>query len=336
MAKTTITDIVVPSLFERYTVERSATKSEFFSSGIVYRSPVYDELASRGGRTVELPFWQDLAGDRQILSSSASLTPQKITAVQDSAFIHNDAQAWSVNHLASVASGEDPIGVIINLIASYWARQNEKVLLSSLKGIFASSSMSGNKLVIASESTGGVSDSTRLNGSTFIDATAKLGDSGDALTAIAVHSVTEATLRKYDLIDYVPDSSGVARIKTFQGRRLIVDDNLPVRSGTTSGTVYTSYLFGDGAFVCGFASLDGKPVDGGFGTEGVEFARVPLDSDTLLINRRRFILHPRGVKFTAVSVSGASPTNAELENGSNWTRVYENKNVRIVAIEHNN
>ena len=47
---------------------------------------------------------------------------------------------------------------------------------------------------------------------------------------------------------------------------------------------------------------------GGFGTEGVELARVPLDSDTVLINRRRYILHPRGVKFTSASVAGDSPT----------------------------
>ena len=77
-------------------------------------------------------------------------------------------------------------------------------------------------------------------------------------------------------------------------------------------------------------------LQGGFGTEGVELARVPLDSDSVLINRRRYILHPRGVKFTSTSVAGDTPTNAELETGTNWVRVFENKNVRIVAIEHNN
>ena len=41
------------------------------------------------------------------------------------------------------------------------------------------------------------------------------------------------------------------------------------------------------------------------------------------------------MKFTSASVAGDSPTNAELENGANWARVFENKNVRIVAIEHN-
>ena len=64
--------------------------------------------------------------------------------------------------------------------------------------------------------------------------------------------------------------------------------------------------------------------------------REALASDTLLINRRRYILHPRGVKFTSASVAGDSPTNAELETAANWVRVFETKNVRIVAIEHNN
>jgi hypothetical protein len=83
------------------------------------------------------------------------------------------------------------------------------------------------------------------------------------------------------------------------------------------------------------APLSGEPLQGGFGTTGVEVARVPLESDTVLINRRRYILHPRGVKFTSAAVAADSPTNAELENGANWTRVFENKNVRIVAVEHN-
>jgi hypothetical protein len=46
-------------------------------------------------------------------------------------------------------------------------------------------------------------------------------------------------------------------------------------------------------------------------------------------------MHPRGVKFTSASVAGANPTNAELENAANWVRVWENKNVRVVAVTHN-
>src|SRR5512147_215702 len=336
MAKTAIADIIIPTKFEQYAIERTAELSAFGQCGIVESDPVFDELAAGGGRTVDMPFWKDLSATRQLLSDAASLTVNKISADKDIARIHNDAQAWSVNHLAKVISGDDPMQAIVDLVAAYWARIDEGLIVSCLKGMFAAASMSGNLLAIHSETVAGQNASTRLNGSTFVDACAKLGDVSDRLTAVAMHSATEAALRKLDLIDFIPDSEGKAMLRTFQGRRVIVDDNLPTRAGSTNGLVYTTYLFGPGAFAKGVAPLSSAPLQGGFGTEGVELTRVPLDSDTVLINRRRYILHPRGVKFTSASVAADSPTNAELETGTNWARVYENKNVRIVAVSHNN
>jgi hypothetical protein len=337
MAKTLVSDIIIPTEFEKYAIERTAELAQFGQCGIVEYAPEFDRIAGEaGGREVKMPFWKDLSATRQLLSDSASLTVNKITADTDIARIHNDAQVWSVNHLATVISGDDPMQAIVDLVAQYWARIDEGLVVSSLKGMFAAATMSGNLLAIHSESVAGQSSTTRLNGATFVDACAKLGDRADRLTSVAMHSATEAALRKLDLIDFIPDSEGKAQLRTFQGRRVVVDDNLPTRNGTTDGTVYTTYLFGDGAFAKGSAPLDGEPLEGGFGTAGVELARVPLDSDTVLINRRRYILHPRGVKFTSASVAGDSPTNTELETGSNWTRVWENKNVRIVAVTHNN
>lgn len=336
MPKTAVADIIIPTEFEKYAIERTAELSRFGESGIVELAPEFNELAAGGGREVKMPFWKDLTAARQILSDAAPLTVNKINSDQDIARIQNDAQVWSVNHLAKVISGDDPMQAIVDLVGGYWARTDEGLIISSLKGMFAAGSMAGNLLGIHSETIAGQSASTRLNGATFVDACTKLGDAADRLTAVAMHSATEAALRKLDLIDFIPDSEGKPMLRTFQGRRVIVDDTLPVRNGAADGQVYTTYLFGSGAFGKGVAPLDGSPLQGGHGTEGVELARVPLDSDTVLINRRRYILHPRGVKFTSAAVAGDSPTNAELENGANWTRVWENKNVRIVAVTHNN
>ncbi len=335
MAKTAVADIIIPTEFEKYAIERTAELAQFGQCGIIESAPEFDMIAAEGGREVKMPFWKDLTATRQLLSDSASLTVNKITSDQDIARIHNDAQVWSVNHLAKVISGDDPMQAIVDLVGQYWARTDEGLIVSCLKGVFAAGSMSGNLLAIQSESIAGQTSATRLNGATFVDACAKLGDRADRLTAVAMHSATEAALRKLDLIDFIPDSEGKAMLRSFQGRRVVVDDNLPTRAGTTDGTVYTTYLFGQGAFAKGVAPLDGTPLQGGFGTEGVEMARVPLDSDTVLINRRRYVLHPRGVKFTSASVAGDTPTNTELETASNWTRVWENKNVRIVAVSHN-
>ena len=335
MPKTAVADIIIPTEFEKYAIERTAELAQFGQCGIIEMAPEFDEIAMGGGREVKMPFWKDLTATRQLLSDGASLTVNKITSDQDIARIHNDAQVWSVNHLSKVISGDDPMQAIVDLVGDYWARTDEGIIVSCLKGMFAAGSMAGNLLSIKSETIAGQNATTRLNGATFVDATQKLGDRADRLAAIAMHSATEAALRKLDLIDFIPDSEGKTQIRTFQGRRVIVDDNLPSRAGTTDGLVYTSYLFGSGAFAKGSAKLDSKPLQGGFGTEGVEVARVPLDSDTVLINRRRYLLHPRGVKFTSASVAGDTPTTAELETASNWTRVWENKNVRIVAVTHN-
>jgi hypothetical protein len=335
MAKTMIADVIVPEVFQKYARERTAVLSAFVQAGIVARDPLFDALAAGGGRTVNLPFWQDATPARQVLDDGGALEVNKITAAADIAYIQNDGQAWSVNDLAKALSGADPMGAVVEQVSGYWARIDQGIMLASLAGVFGAASMAANLLDIAEEVVANVDAASKLTASTFVDATLKLGDASTKLTAIAMHSDTEAALRKADLLEVIPGSMGVASITTFQGRRVIVDDGCPKRAGTTSGTVYRSYLFGEGAFAMGHAPMS-TPVQGGIGTEGVEIERNGLAGDTALINRRRFILHPRGVKFTSAELDGASPTNDELEEPTNWVRVWEAKNIHIVAIEHNN
>src|SRR5512134_2864416 len=122
MAKTAIADIIIPTKFEQYAIERTAELSAFGQCGIIEHSPVFDELAAGGGRFVDMPFWKDLTATRQLLSDSAPLTANKITTDKDIARIHNDAQVWAANHLAEVLSGEDPMQAIVDMVAEYWAR----------------------------------------------------------------------------------------------------------------------------------------------------------------------------------------------------------------------
>ena len=76
---------IIPTEFERYAIERTAELSAFGECGIIEMAPEFDERAGGGGRTVELPFWKDLTATRQLLSDSASLTVNKITADTDPA-----------------------------------------------------------------------------------------------------------------------------------------------------------------------------------------------------------------------------------------------------------
>lgn len=334
MAYTQISDVVVPSLFLPYVVERTAQVSRFFQSGIIDVDPTFSTLAAGGGQTVTMPFWQDLQGADQVITDTGTLTTKKIGAVSDSAVIHNRADAWSTHDLAKYLSGSDPMKVIGDLVADYWARKHEDQLMAMLNGVFAATNMSGNSSDVSIAPAGTVTAGNTLNAVNFINAKQLLGDAKSKVVAIAMHSAVEASLVKQDLIDFIRPSEARGFLPTFQGLEIIVDDNMPV--ATVNGALqYTTVLFGRGAIALGVSPQD-EGIEGGFGTYQLEFSRVPLAGQNVMINRRRFILHPRGIKWTgAGGMAGPSPSNAELAIAANWSRVYEQKNTRLIAIKHN-
>jgi hypothetical protein len=315
MAKTQISDVIVPSKFNPYVIQRTAELSALVQSGIISNDPQLDALAMGGGKYINMPFWNDLSGASEVLSDSGALTPAKITADQDVAVLNLRGKAWSTNDLAHVLAGSDPMAAIGDLVADYWARDRQSMLKSILSGVFGAASMSGNVHDISGESgAAGV-----ISGTTVLDAKQLMGDSADKLTAIAMHSAVFTKLQQDNLIEFIPQAEGKVKIPTYLGYRVIVDDGL-----TPSTGVYTTYLFGQGAIGLG----------NGMAKNATETDRDILAGDDILVNRQAFILHPRGVKFTGSSVAGAAPTNAELATAANWTRVYENKNVRIVKFVH--
>lgn len=311
---TKIADVIVPEVFNPYVAQRTMELSALVQAGIISSGPELDALARSGGSVVNMPYWNDLTGDDEVLSDTTPLTPSKITAGQDAAVLLMRGKAWGVNDLAKALSGDDPMKRIGDLVAAYWARKQQVVLLKTLEGVFGAASMAGNLLDI-SALTGGAE---KISGSAFIDAKFKLGDAYGGLVAVAMHSTVYAALQKADLIAFIKPSEDVS-IPTYQGLRVIVDDGLPVSTGT-----FTSYLFGAGAI--GFGN-GAAPVP-------TETDRDSLAGEDILINRTHYLLHPRGVKWTGASLAGAAPTNAELATAANWLRVYENKAIRIVAFKH--
>jgi hypothetical protein len=317
--KTIITDVIVPEVFNPYVIQRTAELSAFYQSGIIARTPELDRLASSGGKLINMPFWEDLDGDDEVISDTDALTVGKIEAGQDVAALLTRGKAWSVNDLAKALSGDDPMAAIGNLVADYWARRFQVILIKTLDGIFGNTAtgMDYNKHDISGTPT--AKDADVISAKTAVDAIYKLGDNANKLTGFAMHSATVAKLAKDDLIEYIKPSEGEPEVPYFLGKRVVTDDGLPVSNG-----VYTTYIFGQGAFGWGEGGAP-KPTETG---------RDILAGDDILVSRRHFILHPRGVAFKNASVAGATPSNTELANYANWERVYEPKNVRIVQFKH--
>lgn len=318
MAATRLTNVIVPEVWNPYVIERTAALSAVFQSGIAATLPELGRFALSGGNTIQMPFWQDLTGDSDVLAADGTpLAVNNITAEKDIAVVLARGKAWGGNELAGALAGADPMRAIGDLVAAYWARDLQKTLISILQGVFAAASMSGNKLDISAEA----GAAAVISGDAILDAQQLLGDAKARLTAMVVHSATETRLKKADLIDYLPDSEGRPGLPTYMGKRVIVDDSLPVSNG-----VYKSYIFGPGAV--GF--FDGSAQS--LVTE-TEVDRDSLAGEDVLINRKHFVMHPRGVKWTGTA-TGGGPANAALATGTNWVRVYTNKNIRMVELTH--
>lgn len=327
MAKIKLADIIEPSVFTEYTTRRSTELSRLFGSGLVSTDEELNARAAEGGRTINMPYWNDLDGESEELSDSTALTPAKMDTGQDVAVKHYRGKSWAANRLAKHVSGSpDPMRVIGDRVAEWWARDMQRVtLLPSLKGIFATTLADTHVLDIAIADGANAADANLIGSDAIIDAGGLLGDHWDRITAMAMHSVPFRRLQKLNLIETVHLEDQRITINLFLGKEVIVDDMMPVVAGGTSGYLYTTYLFGVGAV--GFGEAD-------IGDEGTETDRDSLANDDVLISRRHFIMHPRGVAFTG-SYTGDTPSKTDLETGANWTRRYDVKDIRVVKLVTN-
>jgi len=331
MAETKVSDILIPEVWQSYMLERTAEKSDLIRSGIVQPDPLMNILASRGGNQVDLPFFQDLSGNSEVLTDGASLTAQSISVDKDIARLQLRAKAWGSNELAYALAGSDPLEAIANLLAEWWNRDEQDLLIASLKGVFAdnvanNSSDLVNDITVSSGDydTDGTDDNL-ISSDAIIDTKVKLGDSMNKLTGIMIHSTPYSRLQKLNLIDFEPTNTQNIGFGTYLGHTLLVNDNMPTASEITTGTEYTTWLFGIGAVARGEGNT---PV-------GAETDRDSLAGIDYLINRRHYILHPRGIRWDEGSITAAgghAPNNTDLANAANWTRVYEKKNIRIAQL----
>jgi hypothetical protein len=334
MAETRLADVIVPEVFNPYVLQKALRLNRFFQSGILADMSALPEVNEQmmgsdpnmagGGKTVQMPFWNDLTGDSEVLDDTANLTVAGITAGQDTAVKLLRGRAFGASDLSGELAGSDPMLIIGDRIANYWATESEKALFSVLNGAMgttkAGGSMVDNTLNISAAS----GAAAYFDAEAFIDACHKLGDRNSLLQGIAAHSDTVKAMKKLDLIDFIEPSTGGDPIPIYQGKRVIEDDSCPV----ASGGIYTTYVFGNGAV--GYATAPPKV------PSEIERNALIGGGQEYLVTRWKAMLHIRGIKWDPASGVPAKPTpsNTELAGAANWARVYEAKHVRVVRFIH--
>lgn len=307
----------IPDLFLSYQQELSQEKSAFVRSGIIARNAAIEAEFTKGGRTIALPHFNDLTGDSEILSDVIPLTTAQLEGNVQHGVRNLRGRAWTSSDLAAELAGDDPMLAIARRTGEYWVREQQKVLISVLTGIF-------NGPLAATHTAGGAG--TVLDADAMITGIATLGDAGQDLGAVAMHSGAYYHLAKKDLIQMPTGISQIdtrisaqrAEYGTYLGRPVIVDDGLPYNAKT-----YDIFFFAPGALV--YAECPAKTP--------IETDRDVLVGTEVLVNRKEFLLHPVGLSWIGVA-AGNAPTNAEYATAANWEKVFlDNRNVKMVRLQ---
>lgn len=325
-------DVIIPEVFTPYVIEATTQRDAFLASGVV--QPMAELNAEDGGDYVNVPFWKaNLTGDFEVLTDSTSLTPGKITADKQVGVIVHRGKAWESRDLAALAAGADPMAAIGAKVADYVANQRQKDLIKCLEGVFGS--LTGSDSPAFSALRFDTSGMTALGPRQVAKARSLLGDQGDKLAAVALHSAVYYDLVERKAIDYVTNTeargggtvatTGIAPViagsiqnaygevvvPTYMGLRVIVSDDLAPTS-----TNYPVYFFTQGAIASGEQLALRTETD----------RDILAKSDAMSIDLH-YCYHPVGAKWT---VGTTNPTQAQLATIGNWTRVYETKNIGIV------
>lgn len=337
MAVVRLSDAFVHDVYGTYFAVDNPEKSAFFQSGIVTRSEVLDGIARGGGKQGTIPFWKDIDPTIEPNYSNDDpadeSTPNKIDSgdmTYRKAWLN---QSFSDMDLVQELAGSSPMQHIRNRFGTYWLRQWQRRLIATAVGLLNDNvANDGSDMVI--DISGEAGDDAVFGSDAFIDAAYTAGDAASQFTGIAVHSSIMARMVKNDEIVMLPDSAGNLTIPTYKGRTVITDDNLPVTGG-----VYTSILFGTGAFAFG-------GVDGAAFAYGEGIPRVPFEVDRkpesgngggqeIIYERKTWLLHPFGYEWveTGAALAEFSPTLADLRLAAHWNRVVDRKQTPFAFIK---
>jgi hypothetical protein len=333
MAATVRSDVIIPEVFTPYVIEQTTQRDAFLASGVV--RPMAELNATEGGDFVNVPFWKaNLSGDFEVLTDSTSLTVGNITADKQIGVILHRGRAFEARDLAALAAGSDPMAAIGAKLGEYIANQRQKDLINCLSGVFGSLNTNTNSsaffdLCIDSEAT---DTPTALSPRHVAEARALLGDQGEKLTAVCMHSKVYYDLVERRAIDYVStdDARGTSTtqsggsivaayggvtVPTYMGLRVIVSDDVET-TGSGATTEYGTYFFTEGAVASGEQA----------GTQIETDRDILAKSDAMSVDLH-YCYHPVGAKWGVTTVN---PTRAQLATVGNWAKVYELKNIGMV------
>jgi hypothetical protein len=323
------------------------TRIAFMESGILIPSDRLTEAFSGGGAKTTIPLYAfDMDEESDEWDGVTDVVPSKIASVTQSAVLNNRVKSWKQEDLTDiVATGTkgDSMKLVAARVAKWRARDKQRKIISSLKGLFASTPTNyatewANHTLDISKASGAPTDANLVGPTTVGDAVVQAaGDNRSSYSVVIAHSHIVHRWRNLQMIEYMPYThpegiQGGDKIEFINGLRIFEDDSVPVAPSDAAqnpNMLYTTYIFGTGAILTSARDLISP-------TESYEVSRDPLKGGgtDFFITRYRDVYHPNGADFKG-TVAGNGATKTQLEAGANWDLAYDPKAIAITRIVSN-
>lgn len=215
-----------------------------------------------------------------------------------------------------ITSGVDFMSQVGTQLGEYWDTANEDILISIVKGLFASDETEFTEKHTA--------NAEKVTATTLNNAIQKAcGDRKQKFALAIMNSAVATELENQKLLTYLTSNENGLEVQLniaqWNGKLVLVDDSITTEKVGEGQTSYVTYVFGNGAF--DYEDIGAKVP--------YEMTRDADNDEDLLYSRERIVIAPYGFSYKKSNQVTLSPTNEELSDGANWELVNDGAGNKI-------
>lgn len=327
-----------PDVFTDYIQEVDPVHTSIINSGVLRVSPDISAVLTDKNNVFTVPNYAPLSGDAKNYDGVADNTPVEVSSKKQTGMAFRRMAAWKDQDFTRELTGADPLGDVARKVAYFQQKNNQKDLLAVVDGVLGVGGMSTHvKDISASKGNNDTATATaenRLSGDTFLDAAQEaLGDNFDDLTMVAMHSRVYTNLLKLQLVNNIATTPGAYSRGVQFGLLLnkylvMVDDSITTAAAKDGLPIYNTYLLGEGAIATARNVRIDRP-------NYVDYDPESKGGVNKLYSKWGMALHPLGMSIDTTKIEKNSPTRAELGDHNKWTKVWDEKNIKLAKIVSN-
>ena len=304
-----------PNVFQKYmqkvpnTKENSLIKNGLLDSKPNMTARLRDEV---GGNYFTEPIKGLLDGQVQNYDGVESVEMTSRDTFEQGKIIVGRMKGWEEKDFSTELTGINWMEGLAAEVKEYYDAVDQADILAILKGIFAMTDEAGlNFIEKHTTEVDGELEATTMN--TALQKAC--GDKKKQFKVSFMHSAVATNLENMNLLEYLKytDAQGITRdltIGTYNGKLVVVDDDMPVETLEDGSAKYTTYVMAEKFFE--YDNVGVKVPN--------EMVRDAITNGGIdkLVTRQRKLYAPKFISFTKKSMATNSPTVEELALGANW------------------